>query len=377
MLMETRPVKLRRNQRGFASIIIALVLILVLSLITVGFAELMRREQRSALDKQLNSQAYYAAESGINQAVTAINAGYFNTNLAGKTSCGPISGDPYFSTNTVGASTGSSYPCLLINPTPPNLQYGSIGTTENKVVEFQAVDPNNLSQPAAVNTIEISWQDANGGTSFAPASNNCTSLYPAAGGATNWTYTGILRAELIPLNNVGGGNGLDRTDLINNALTAYLCPDKTSSNTSANYDNVSTDSSHNTGSSSGIILNGSCSASGKPRFCNATITNLNGANSLKEATFFLVLRSVYSPTAVTVTVCSQNCTSNDILNISGAQVLVDSTGKAQDVLRRIQVRVPVHNGYSIPSGSQAIQSLCKQLQLTPSGGNTDSSCPIP
>ena len=59
------------DQRGFAAIVVALVLILVLSLLTIGFAELMRHEQRSALDKQLSSQAYYAAESGVNDAVSA------------------------------------------------------------------------------------------------------------------------------------------------------------------------------------------------------------------------------------------------------------------------------------------------------------------
>src|ERR1039458_10050844 len=76
MLMQARLTKIKDDQSGFASIVIASVIILVLSLITVGFAQLMQREQRSALDRQLSSQAYYAAESGINDAVSAINSGF-------------------------------------------------------------------------------------------------------------------------------------------------------------------------------------------------------------------------------------------------------------------------------------------------------------
>jgi Tfp pilus assembly protein PilX len=72
------------NESGFASLVVASVLIVVLSLMTVGFAQLMRSNQTSALNKQLSDQAYYAAESGINDAAQAYNAGY----SLSKTACG-------------------------------------------------------------------------------------------------------------------------------------------------------------------------------------------------------------------------------------------------------------------------------------------------
>ena len=54
------------------------------------------------------------------------------------------------------------------------------------------------------------------------------------------------------------------------------------------------------------------------------------------------------------------------LHIAKAQILVDSTGKAQDVLKRIQVRIPAHNTFAMPDdGTEAMSSICKQLQLTP------------
>src|SRR5579884_551043 len=147
MLMPIKRMTLEKNQAGFAAIVIALVIILVLSLITVGFGQLMQHELRAAADRQLSSQAYYAAETGINDATAAINSGY----SAAKTTCGIDAGSPggvdltqsgykYLMDNTVGNSTNASYPCLLINPTPPTLQYGNISTVNPEVFEFEAVD---------------------------------------------------------------------------------------------------------------------------------------------------------------------------------------------------------------------------------------------
>ncbi len=92
------------KQDGFASIVIAIIMVIVLSLITVGFAQLMRTEQRSALDKQLSSQAYYAAETGVNDAAKALNAGYAGV----KTNCAPlptsttVPGGQFLTNNIVG-----------------------------------------------------------------------------------------------------------------------------------------------------------------------------------------------------------------------------------------------------------------------------------
>src|SRR5882724_3022558 len=75
-------------EAGFAALIIGIILVLILGLLTIGFAQLVRHEQSSALDKQLSSQAYYAAESGVNDAYHAIQ-GYLKTGQVppARTSC--------------------------------------------------------------------------------------------------------------------------------------------------------------------------------------------------------------------------------------------------------------------------------------------------
>src|SRR5262245_28445627 len=57
--------KLMPNQSGMAAIIVTLIIMIVLSLITLGFARIVNREQRQVADRQLNTQAFYAAESGV------------------------------------------------------------------------------------------------------------------------------------------------------------------------------------------------------------------------------------------------------------------------------------------------------------------------
>jgi Tfp pilus assembly protein PilX len=360
--MITRNSRVQTDQSGFASIVIAIVLVLVLSLVTVGFAQLMQSEQRQALDKQLSSQAYYAAESGVNDAAKAINAGYTKA----KTSCDnsptsvdySLTGSDYLKSTAVGDETSASYSCLLINPMPPSLEYGSIDNTSRAVeIEGHSSD----GTPVAVQTIMISWQEPNGNKTFP---TNCNTWYPASGGSQNWTYTGVMRVQLIPL------NYLTRAGLTSSSTTAFLCPNSGSGVPG------SVDYTTATAASSGVVINGNCSETAKPRYCNAKITNLGGLN---QTTFFLDLKGIYSPSAVTVTAYGGDGTvgSANQLNIAGAQTLVDVTGKAEDVLRRIQVRIPTYSGYAIPDGTSGTQSICKQLSLLPGDGVSSSRCPLP
>jgi hypothetical protein len=79
----------------------------------------------------------------------------------------------------------------------------------------------------------------------------------------------------------------------------------------------------------------------------------------------LSLRSIYKNLAVTIKAFGFDGTQLDIKN---AQTLVDSTGKAQDILKRLQVRIPTHNDYDHSDyGLETMGNLCKQLQLIPSG----------
>lgn len=359
MLMLRRD--LREEQDGFASIVIAIVLILVLSLITVGFAELMRTEQHSALDRQLSDQAYYAAEAGVNDAAKALNAGYATQ----KTSCAPLAssdsdpGAQYLMNNQVGGSSAISYPCLLINPTPTDLEYSSIGQVSSRVVEISGEDSS--GNPAPIDYINIGWNDPNGGSSFVPAADG--NQFDTQG---NWTYTGVLEIGLTPL----ASGSISRSGFTSDTYNAYLYPNAypAAETTQAEYPEYSYASGSGTnGTLTGSIDNGNCNSDSLPRYCNVQITGLG------QQSYILDMHSLYANTRVTISAYGYD---GSVLRVANAQTLVDSTGKDQNVLKRIQVRIPSRNNYPVPDNSlTAMSGVCKQLQLEPSDvGPSDSLC---
>jgi len=101
-----------KRQVGFVSIIVAAVLMVLLSLITIGFSKIMQREQRQSIDRQLSAQAFYAAETAINDVKDKIT---LQGSVPAKAHCtvadwgnGII--DP--------AEPDVQYTCLLIDPAP-------------------------------------------------------------------------------------------------------------------------------------------------------------------------------------------------------------------------------------------------------------------
>ena len=68
------------NQTGASAIVFTMVFMLVLSLLSVGFAALAQRDQKASLDKTLSSQAQLATEAGVNSVVKYIENGGLSSN---------------------------------------------------------------------------------------------------------------------------------------------------------------------------------------------------------------------------------------------------------------------------------------------------------
>lgn len=350
--------KLSRSQQGFASTIISIIIIAVLSLIAVSFALLMRREQRQALDRQLNTQAFYAAESGINDAIDAIKNAGFTSDITNCSDTDRISPEGQGSgSNFLDSTAGIGYTCVLIDQSPGTLEYGGLNTNESKIIRLQAAGA------LPITSVRLSWQDsdynASAGTHTAFGENNDSyflpqsqymqdnpGLFPANGGS-------ILRATLMPV-----PANANRDALINTAQTVFLYPRP------GNAGQVGAQS-YQTGSAdgNGNFVNGNCNIANTggsfPKQCNAEITGINGASI-----YYLRLKPIYNNADVTITAFSNG----QPIELVGEQAMIDATGKANDVLRRIQVRVPLRTAYFMPEF--AIESLgtwCKRLAVYPSG----------
>lgn len=352
---------LKSNENGFASLVIAIVLIIVLGLLTVGFAALMRHSQMQELNRHLSDQAYYAAESGVNDAVRAIHNGFTKA----KTACGPVGpngnagedsslasdtvASEYLANNVLDANATDAeaprWTCLLINPSPSTINYDSVDTINPKTVVFHPVNSGGAATP--LTDLEIYWQGTDPNTTNFP---NSSGSFPVG---SSWTSVGVLRLSLTPL------SSFLRNDLMDNTYTAFLYPRNFASASSTIASFVSGPAKR---AQQGAILDGGCDISNKPKYCHVTITGIpsDGGNG-----YLISLRSIYSPTSVVIMGNGGN------VNFTGAQTMIDATGKAQNILKRIQVRVPNKPDYAYPGfADDSASSICKKLSGY-SGGPTD------
>lgn len=335
------------TEDGIVSLIVTLIIMLIISVTVIGFAQLMRREQRQVLDRQLNTQAFYAAESGVNDAVA-----YLKTDPTYvKSDCSGTLPAPYNNPKLDFPAGTISYSCILVNPSPTTLEYTNINTDKSQVIPV-------ISNPRGqVRNIYISWQSATTPSDF----NGCTSgsNVPSPSFPANWpSCPGILRVDIVPI--PSNGNPFSRDDLIGNVQTLFLYPLK---NNGSGFTSFTEPASGfgNQGGVKGIACSAPTGVPGS-RQCKAEITGFGTGSD-----YYLRIKSIYKASSVTIA-ADNGCTPGPcLLPLVGAQAVVDATGKANDVLKRIQVRVPVSplDGYFPEYNIDSLGSICKLLQIAP------------
>ncbi len=347
--------KIHKQEEGFASIVIALTMIIVLALLVVGFAQLARKEQQSALDKQLSAQAYYAAETGINDVRKLIDEGTINsvTNV-GTDEC--LKGAAIDATKNINTDTGVAYTCVIANMSPKELRFDGLLADTSKIANFQTV--NDSGAQVALSSLKIEWSSEGSsalpsGSSFLPLNDWKNNHYPS-----------VVQFALTPYTASGGAA---RNALISNTATTYLYPASTPS--VSNYAALK-------GTGSGTISKATCSG-GK---CSVTMTGINAAGSVDN--YLIHLINMYVKSNVTIT--GKDTTGNDV-RFKGAQAMVDVTGKARNVLKRLQVRIPLNSSVNLPGYALEAQNICKRMETEPNSttfsvpsgaGSAGDSCKI-
>ncbi len=372
--------KLRED--GFAPIIVSIIIVIVLSLLTIGFVTLADNNAQSALNRQLSNNAYYAADSGINDAIQAISHGFDHP----KTHCAPLKPtdlfySPYLSNNQINGPQ-DYYSCLLINPTPSTLQYSTVKSSQPSVVLLSTVD----SSGNAVNPsyIIFSWEPAatveKPPFAFAPSNYfpNCGIAGGVSGAcltqegfsfgtlwqdASNKSYTGILRVALTPLY-----SGQTVPQDTSTTYTSFLYPVSGAGNVVY----APAYSSSTIGANAGAEVSGDCNNNPvqptiEPYTCNVRIpianSNTNG--------FILSMLSYYTDSRVTIEAYDYN---NNQLLFRNAQYVIDSTGYDHGVQRRLQVRLSSlnDNGFSAYNAATS-GNFCSDLQAYPPNLSTSGA----
>jgi hypothetical protein len=350
-----------QHQDGFVSIIVALIIIVFVTLMTLGFAFLARQNLYENQNRIFSTQAFYAAESAVNDTIQSFKNG---SAAKQKTSC-----DPGPSNGLWAANDSIKYTCVLYETEPTSLVYPDLEPGTEQIVKVHSADDNNL------HSITIGWEDKDGGSTFVPAGGG-TDFLPQASYVNNDGYnlamaTGMLRVTLIPIY-----SNINRADLTTHTQTVFLYPRAGNGTTSQQFATSGTLTDPN----QGLILDGNCNTgaktSARPRFCNVQIRALSGvlAAGPPANTYYLRIRSLYKASAVTI-VASTTGNTNTNTKLSGEQATIDATGKASNVVRRIQVRVPLNaagQSQRPPYALESVDSVCKRLQVWQTGASIAS-----
>lgn len=331
-----------QRQAGLVSLLITMIMMVVISLIVIGIAEVSRRNSREALDNQLGAQAYYAAESGVNDAANYLQANllYVST-AADQSNC-----TNFYSTHLEGNNklngNDVAYTCLFVNTHPTQLQQAPL--TEGNYVGWPLMDANGGN----IHSLTFSWKR---NSALAASGDNC----PTGGGslpkATQWTCDyPILRVDL-----AGDAIFPDATELANNTHTGTIYMVPGTGSTSVNF----------TPGGNGLVHHVSCTSG----VCKLTVNLPGNANA-----YVARISTLYGDSdGLTVTGAS----AGGPTQFAAAQAVIDATGRAQDELRRIQVRMPLEStGNSSPLPVNALQStagICKYFMTGPGYSSADYS----
>lgn len=165
--------KVGGDERGLVAIFSTLIIMTILTLLVISFSNIAKDEINNASNDQLSTQAFYAAESGVNdayQTISNIIAANINNpnpwqNIPTQTqACTSINGASTYTyvypvpsatqeSNILNSGDNTQYSCLLVNPTPSVLEY-SVANSQAQVIPL--ISSNN----ANINDITIAWSNS-------------------------------------------------------------------------------------------------------------------------------------------------------------------------------------------------------------------------
>ena len=361
--MAQQPQKQSINsQRGVSAIFIVIFASLLLSLIAMSFISLMISDVGRSTDDEQSQGAYDAALAGVedgkrvlseclqNPASTAcaeIDAGQCDTVQAA--GINGASGDTEADVSSGGNDLNMAYTCVIVSREAPDYR-GSVSSGTSGGGDAQVVIP---LRPASGNLdhILIRWfskDDVDGASLTLPAWSTDLpqkSTWPVS-------QPPVLRAHLIQYetNNMSAAN-FDESPY---AHTLYLKP----SNGAALSPLLVFSSDDRRNPSSNILQQVDCSSSiGVSGYACEAELDLPSLGAGVSRTAYLHLSSFYNNADVQVIMYDS---ANNSLSFDDVQFIIDSTGRANDLFRRVETRVEVGREFPYPRATVDItNNFCK------------------
>lgn len=360
-----------KNNRGVVSILTVVFVAVLLSIITIAFVRLAVNEQRQSSDDDLTTAAFYAAESGIEDAVRAVSkyqeAGLAVSTLNGE-DCGVPTNAALGSFNPILSGTNgidAEYSCQLIDLSPNDLE-AQISEGETNMFTIKPVLSGTADTRAKTGSLKIQWHNID--EDYSPvalrtSSANNTLQFDDWGDGTN-PFPPVLRVELF-----GHENGdISRSVLDNKQVAAFFDP--VNGNSGAySVDNID-----------GKMLDAACSTTNPDgRYYCSAIINLNSEVVAELGrpgmTTYARIKPVYGATTVRIQAFSGQNATGDSRDFADGQLVVDVTGRSGQVYRRLLTRYPLDTqGSLIDYVLIGGDGICKDFKVS---GIADEPTPDP
>ncbi len=347
--------KINQNNQGIISFFTVIFLTTLLIIITTAFIRLMVSEQRQATDNDLSSRAYFAAESGVDDAIALLrdnikdNGGILDQSALAPSldRCGPE--------ENLNTDSDISYTCRFISLDVTSLS----GRLERgEVVNFDLV-----GVPNAVSA-RLKWhipnEDQEGVNASRAVFNGQT--WPGIGAnrpANEWATDNVpalMRLQTVSYPSVN----IVRANINNNISFVY--PDNSGS----------PNGSGDVASTSKRVTACTLLASTSSNYaCQFTFQNIDDPGNHPNK--FLRLQAINNKTSYELSLLDSGGNPVSVPN----QAVIDVTGKAGNVFRRIRVTVPLNTGGDEDIADYALlvdERICKNFEVFDSGGDSTFFC---
>lgn len=379
------------RQSGVAAIFVVVFFTLLISIIVISFVQIVNQDQQQATNSDLYSSAYDSAQAGVEDAKRALQlyqndcvkttspdcATDFNssTGALSGVSCSSLQGNTNISNklgldvdptngevkiaatnNTNDRNLDQAYTCLKVTLQTDDYK-ASMGNGSTILVPLKAIGD------VAPNAIHINWFDK---SQAAANIGSQISNFNLPKNSNDWGNNNppIIRAQIIA---VKQGGGIDMQAIDDTSKVVFLYPSTAASG--APVDVTSVDATRTTSKYSPIAVK--CDPL-KTYACGVDLTNF--APGVGSYDYYLRLTTIYNGANVQVQMMNDTATGT-VFKFDAVEPEIDSTGRANDVYRRVVSRVAFTGDNS---GIDVTQGICKAFQLADLAGSYSSaSCSQP
>ena len=375
------------KQNGAVSLFVVLFAALLMTVVTVGFVQLMLKEQQQATANDLSQSAYDSAQAGVedakrlllldqscrnNAAPSTVNCAAIATALTpapgqSDTSCDTLAkaglvGETNNETIIQQSDTDNSskldqaYTCVKIGVNTDDYK-GTIAVNGSDIVPVRGVSD--------FDSIELSWFSRDDVSSV---TNSPTVGFPTVGAdvslppvGTKWkvNYPALVRAQLMQMGGSFKLSDFDDSQPGNksNANTLFLYP----SATGLSNKDYALDARRSPSNAPQQVKCNTSFVNGEYA-CTVTLTvpsPIDGNVAQRNA--YLRLSALYNGSHYSIKLKK----GVNYVKFQGVQPQVDATGRANDMFRRIKARVELKGDFTYPEAAIDLQgNLCKNFTIT-------------